>query len=910
MNQTRWLAIRSLFETVCDLPAGKRETLLAGAEASLRADVESLLATERSPQLLEAGAARVFPEVFEPDRLSSMAGRRVGPYQLTRLIASGGMGAVFLAARADEAYEQQVAIKLTNLRMATPASVQRFRAERQTLARLDHPNIARLLDGGVTGDGLPFLVMEYVPGTPIDRYCAEQRLPTRERLRLFCQVCHAVSYAHRNLVVHRDLKPANILVTKEGVPKLVDFGIAKVLDGEADRDGAEATATAQRLMTPEYASPEQVRGEPISTASDVYSLGVILYELLAGCRPYRLSNCLPHEIERTVCEEEPQRPSTALSRGGGIAEAAAGTAPEGGPGRRRRKLAGDLDAIVLMALRKEPSRRYSSVEHFSEDIRRHLEGLPVLARKDSLRYRTARFLKRHRAAAVASAIVTLSLVGGLAAALWQARAALDAQRQSAIEAAKVRQVNTFLTTMLVSADTTAAPGPEGALRLMLDEATASLQAGALNGQRDVEASVRMTVGMAYLQMGRLAEAREQMQTALELRRGLHGAEHPAVAECLDGLGLAAKATGDHAAALRLYREALDLRARFLGTASPEYAETLNNLGVALKTAERLEEAEPLLAESLGVRRAILDHRLRDAAVTEPQRNAGRRDVATTMTNLAAVLKGRGAFDEAESLYREALATFREALGNGHYRVAVALNNLALLLVEERKLEEAEALYREALAIRRKVFGDEHLAVATGLKNLAQLLMELGRLEEAEPLYREALELGRRLPGDAQRLANTLEQLADLLVTLGRYGEAEPLCNEALAIRRGRDAGTARLAGCLAVLARVHMGRGEAAAALPLLREAVALYEKRSGPPGRQLAEARSDLGGCLLALGQLDEAEGLLLESLAWIEADHVHGPGLAPGTLRRLVDLYDSWGRPERAALYRQALEESQDRL
>ena len=311
----RWLKVRSLFETVCDLDTAAREVYLAeacGDDDALRAEVESILASgDRSPEFLEASVADAFPEVFGSDLVASMIGRRLGVYELAELIACGGMGAVFLAARVDDEYEHNVAIKLINRPLASTDTIKRFRAERQTLAILDHQNISRLLDGGVTKDGLPYLVMEYVQGLPIDQYCDEHRLSTLQRLRLFRDVLGAVSYAHQKLVVHRDLKPSNILVTPQGTAKLLDFGIAKMLNGGS---GAHATATAHRMMTPEYASPEQICGESITTASDVYSLGVILFELLTGHRPFRMTSRIPHEIERTICETDPERPSTAIRR--------------------------------------------------------------------------------------------------------------------------------------------------------------------------------------------------------------------------------------------------------------------------------------------------------------------------------------------------------------------------------------------------------------------------------------------------------------------------------------------------------------------------------------------------------------------------------------------------------------------
>src|SRR5262245_4976818 len=453
MKPERWEQIQSLYYAAREGDLGLRAALLDEAcagDESLRLEVESLLASdEQAGDFLNTPAMKIATEEIAEERARSLVGRQLGHYRLLSQLGAGGMGEVYLAARADDQYRKQVAIKLVKRGMDTDNILRRFRQERQILAALDHPNIARLLDGGVSEDGLPYFVMEYITGAPITEYCDSHQLSTEARLKLFRQVCAAVHYAHQNLVVHRDLKPGNILVTEEGAPRLLDFGIAKVFNPELASPTLDLTAPEMRLMTPEYASPEQVRGEPITTASDIYSLGVVLYELLTGHHPYRTGNLPPSEIIRIVCEKEPEKPSVIIGR---VEEIPGPDGPrpitpesvsrtrEGQQEKLRRQLVGDVDNIVLMALRKEPERRYSSVMQFSEDIRRHLEGLPVIARKDTLGYRSAKFLQRHKAGVAATALF-LTLVIGFIVSLVVKSAQVTRERDNNRRLLYVAQMN-------------------------------------------------------------------------------------------------------------------------------------------------------------------------------------------------------------------------------------------------------------------------------------------------------------------------------------------------------------------------------------------------------------------------------------------------------------------------------------
>lgn len=459
-----WARVEEIFLSALQQePDARRAHLDAacGGDAPLRAEVESLLAShERARNFIEVPAAafiaNLLPDSFADSTLpaSSLAGRRIGHYRIEREIDHGGMGTVFLARRSDDEYQKQVAIKIIRGGADDRLLLQRFLDERQILADLDHPNIARLIDGGATEDGWPYFVMDYIEGVRIDEYCDRAKLSTVERLRLFRDVCAAVQFAHQNLVVHRDIKPSNILVTPNGTPKLLDFGIAKLLSPNS-APSSERTATLARIMTPQYASPEQVRGANITTESDIYSLGVLLYKLLTGHHPYHFKTLLPTEIERVICETDPEKPSTMITRReeqsdehgattSSITPETVGLARGEQPEYLRRRLRGDLDAIVLMAMRKEPRRRYASVAQFSEDIRRHLEGLPVLAHEDTLDYRAGKFIRRNKIAVGATALVLLSLVIGLAVALWQTSVARTERDRAERRFADVRRLSNAL----------------------------------------------------------------------------------------------------------------------------------------------------------------------------------------------------------------------------------------------------------------------------------------------------------------------------------------------------------------------------------------------------------------------------------------------------------------------------------
>src|SRR5215510_6319587 len=530
MDPERWQRIEELFRTLVNRPAAERDAHLTRAckgDEELRIEVLSLLERDTADDVIRGRIASV-ALAFTAKPKDDLTGESIGPYRVRRLIGRGGMGAVYEAERDDEQFRQQVAIKVIKRGMDTDFVRDRFLRERQILATLDHPHIARLFDGGSTTDGLPYFVMEFVAGDSITAYCRRRQLSVREKLKLFRKVCSAVQHAHQRLVIHRDLKPSNILITEDGAPKLLDFGIAKLLSPDPS-EAHTRTETALRLMTPEYASPEQARGQAVATTTDVYSLGVVLYELLTERRPHEFKTYSPAEIERAFCDTEIEEPSKVVCQ------------MTGAGARLARSIAGDLDNVTLMAMRKEPERRYQSVEQLSEDIRRYLAGMPVVARKDTFRYRAGKFVRRHKFAVIAAALVAVLAV---AMTVQAARIARERDRANQ-EAATAQAVTQSLVAMFEVADPGKARGNVITARELLDRGAEKVVRG-LKDQPVVQAKLLDTIGQLYQSIGSYDREQPLLEEALKLRRRALGDESLDVATSLNHLGEVARLQGDYA----------------------------------------------------------------------------------------------------------------------------------------------------------------------------------------------------------------------------------------------------------------------------------------------------------------------------------------------------------------------------
>lgn len=777
----RMARIEALFHQALARRPQEREAYVMEACADdhdLRASVIRLLkADEGSEAFLAApagGAELLRPGAVEspPPSVGRRPGQQIGPYRLVRLIGTGGMGEVWLAERDDEHFSKSVAIKLLKHGLDTVEWLQRFRHERQVLANIEHPNIARLIDGGATDDGKPYLVMEYVDGTPIDRYCDEQGLSLRERLTIFRVVCDAVQHAHQNLVIHRDLKPANILVSADGNVKLLDFGIAKVLDDEPHDSGGDVTIAERRLLTPRYASPEQAKGVMMSTASDVYSLGVVLYELLTGRPPYPMAPSSARTVEQIICEEEPARPSTAIARASGEATTSSGSASGHqadaqaisrlrglDPIQLRNALRGDLDTIILKALRKEPERRYASAEALSEDIRRHLEELPVIARPDTFGYRCAKFIRRNRVGVLAAVLVfAVTLCGFIVTSAMYVRA--EAARQAeAAQRLTAQEVTNFLARMLASANPRLARGKDiSLLRELVDDAALRIETELVD-QPAARTKLAHILGQVYHAVGLYDEAEPLLTSSLAGYIEHFAADDPGVYLAEHNLAVLRQDQGRLDEARELFRSSLEGRRRVLGPTHADTLASLSNLANHFLLRRENEKAEKLLREALELRTETLGG-------THP-------DTMVTLNDLANLLSATGRVAEAEQHLKALVRNQAAVLPPDHQDLLVSKNDLAMVYRRQDKLREAEALLRDVVDAFRRTIGDDHIDTLITMNNLARVIGESGRDEEAESMFRETVERAMRSQPDGSYFTAVFRGgYGKTLMRLERYELAE------------------------------------------------------------------------------------------------------------------------------------------
>lgn len=781
----------------------------------------------------------------------SLDGQMLGHYRLVRKLGSGGMGDVYLAERADDEYQQRVAIKIVRSGLFSPQIQSRLRMERQILATLQHPNIARLLDGGRAPDGTPYLVMEYIDGEPIDTYCDRRRLSLEARLQLIRTICGAVHYAHQNLIVHRDLKPNNILITPDGVPKLLDFGIAKLLDTRHSAHTLAVTHYDYRVMTPAHASPEQVRGDVITTASDIYVLGVLMYELLSGRRPFHLVGTSLTDMERIICQQQALAPSAMVSRVmdeapelmADIAAHRSTTAL-----RLHKQLRGDLDNIIGMAMRKDPERRYASAEQLAADLEHHLQGQPVLATSDTWIYRTRKFVKRHALAVAAGVAAVITLAGFSTITYIQSQRIARERDVATAERTRAEQISSFLVELFELSDPSRSRGNQVTAREVLDIGARRIRLG-LYEQPETRATLLGTIGRVYGSMGMYESSVELLEEAWQSRMRLHGERHAEVALARAALGNALCERGQLNACAEHLDEALSMQQELLGADAVPVATTLLAHGRLAQLRGQLDRAEQYYNDSLEIYRHHEQERTSAAA--------------SVMNELGNLYTYRSDYGRAATVYRAALDIDRQALGNDHPHVGLHVQNLAFTLQSQGKLDAAAPLYEESLRILSKVLGESHPMTLDASSNYGRFLHRRGDLAQAEQVLARVVKLDRKARGDTHPfVGHDLVSLGMLRIDAGHPAQAEQDFTAALAIYAASLPADHPFAGsALSGLGRAQLERGRAREAEQTLRQAMQIAAKSLDADSPQLAAINSSLGRALLAQQRPEAAAPLLRNS-------------------------------------------------
>ena len=949
MEKTRWQLIDEFFEKALEQSGDQREQFLAGLDPALRQELESLLAADVAARtFLEArsGLSRTTtespaaPEDFEPPG-------RIGPYKVLGVLGEGGMGRVLLAARADEEYQRLVAIKTLRARLRGPLREEllaRFDLERQALAQLEHPNIARLYDAGRDENGDPYLVIEHIDGLPIDAYCDEKKLDVPARLRLFLEVCQAVQVAHKNLLVHRDLKPSNILVTREGRPMLLDFGIAKLLDPARIAGEVLETREGSRPMTPGYASPEQVKGEPITTASDVYSLGVLLYELLTGRKPYRVTSWLPHELEKAICEVEPERPSTAVFRDPAkedtqsrldspLAPSEVAERRQTTPSGLARALRGDLDTLLQAALRKNPDHRYPSVEALSQDIHAFLDGRPLAARRSSRFYALRKFVRRHRFGVVAAALLTVLLFGFVGALMVQAR-------QIRAERDKAEKALDFLVEVFKASDPNRAQGEELKAREILDGAARRVESE-LAGQPEIQATLMDAMGQVYFSLGLFDEAQHLFEKALTLRIRELGEKNPETLETRARFGRTLLAK-DQVAEARAQIEKVfadrdpeapedeKLGEYWSDLAAVEDAEKAAQGGGAVDSPEALEARRRAaaiyeatgasFAKQTAARAHLINLLLRNRLFDELNplmEQMGRESTLLLETDVANLeiahsffsvgdLLGQFGDRRAEPLLRRAVEIRNKFLPANHQGIFEAEATLAFFLAFEERYEESTPMYRRLYERALEQFGPEHRMTLERDYAYAIALAQIGQHAEALPRFENTFERLQKLePDGSPRMAMAWMSRGGLHRMAGHYEVADRYYREAQIRQRQLTPEQFDPAFLEVGFARLRRDQKDYPNSITHYRQGLELRRARLGEGDWQYGFFLGEFAGVLVEAGHFDEAEKTGIRSYNLLRRFYGPETVMVVKPLKALLALYEKQGRQEEAVKIRAAIDD-----
>jgi eukaryotic-like serine/threonine-protein kinase len=842
--------VAALFEAAVSLDPGQRSAFLdraCGDEGSLRQEVEELLHVDAA-----AGSFLRDPVFHQPTPDETYGSRTtIGPYHLLELIGQGGMGEVWLAEQR-QPVRRRVAIKLIKLGMDTREVMARFESERQALALMDHPAIAKVFDAGSTPEGRPYFVMEYVPGLPITDYCDKHRLTIRQRLELFIRVCDGVQHAHQKAIIHRDLKPSNILVCEtdgKPVPRIIDFGVSKAISQTLTAKTVY-TRIGTLVGTLGYISPEQANsdGEDIDTRTDVYSLGAVLYELLSGALPFDLRKAAYDEVVRRLREEDAPKPSTRI-RAAGEDSAVAARNRGGDPPAVARQLRGEPDAIALKGLERDRGRRYASASELAADIERYLRDEPVTAHAPSAAYRARKYIRRHRlGVAMATAGVLLLVAFAIVQTVELKQVARERDRATR-ERDRADRISHFMTGMFKVSNPSEARGNTVTAREILDKGEKEIDNG-LKNEPELQARMMYTMAETYEGLGLESRAQPLLERALEIQKRVLGVEHP---DTLRSMGTLARVVGDEGhyhEAEKLQRETLEIRRRVLGPEHPDTLASMHLLAGILLYDGHDSEAEKLERETLDIRRRVL--------------GSENQDTLASMSLLAYALSEEGRITESERLFRETIDSQRSILGPEHPDTLLSMSNFVSTLEDENSYAEAERLSREALQIQRRVLGPEHPDTLYSMSNLAYALMEKGSNAEAEKLQRETLEIQRRVLGPEHPDAiASMEHLSGILIAETRYPEAENLNREALDIaRRVFGPESANVLYHRITLAETLMYEGHYADAEKMFHETLDFARRTFGPQALVTLTALEFEALNLSHEGRYDESEKLYREAI------------------------------------------------
>jgi serine/threonine protein kinase/tetratricopeptide (TPR) repeat protein len=885
MDSTRWERIQNLFHEVADLPEPEQRVFLkaaCGDDDVLVADVLALVEEDaRGGSFLDRDLAEVAQQVLEEATSSALPFKEFGPYRIKKALGEGGMGVVYLAERVD--LGSLVAIKLLRDAWLSPARRERFASEQRTLAQLNHPSIARLYDADTLDDGTPWFVMEYVEGVPLTEYCSEHACSIEERLQLFRAVCEAVQYAHQHAVIHRDLKPSNILVKPDGTIRLLDFGIAKQLESLEAPAGRDQTLTGLRLMTPAYAAPEQVRGERVGIQSDVYSLGVILYELLTGGPPFDLSKLTPGEAEAVIVGQDPEKPSTIAPRS---VETNPGVLSVG------KSAWADLDVLCLSAMHKDRQRRYQSVEALIRDIDHYLKGEPLEARPDSFHYRLGKFVRRNRRAVSAAALVFTVVVGLVI--FFTVRLA-KARNAALEEAARTQRIQRFMMNLFQGGDESVGPGDSMRVVTLLDRGVQEAQS--LNGDPKVQAELYQTLGTIYDQLGKFDQADSLLHSALERRKTLFGPDSTEVAESLVALGQLRSDQAQYDDAEKFTRQGVEMTRRHLPPTHPRLGRALYALGEVLVNEGKYDQGIQVLDQAVQIQSAP---------------GGVPADLAESLTELANAEFYAGHLDVSNSVNLRVLAMDRQLYGERHPNVAEDLINLGAIQSEWGHYTETERYYRQALDIIQNFYGKDHPETASAMTLLGRSLNSQGRFNEAADMLRQSLGIQERVYGEVHpRVASALGELGKVAMQQGKLDEAEADFRRQADIYREVYKGKHYYIGsALANLGGVYMERKQYARAERSFRDALQIYAQTLPPNHLNVAIVRVKLGRALIPQRRYADAEAQSLAGYEVLTKQSNAPSNWLENARKDLVEEYGALHEPDKAAKFQAELAEADNTI